>query len=114
MLLDGGTENGERILDARTVAQMTSPSRLPSETSRGLGWDIDSPYSAGMNAVFGPHSFGHTGYTGTSIWLDPNNQSFLIILTSRLYPNDGGDAKLLRTKVARAAFAIIHHHPLPQ
>lgn len=101
MLLDGGTVDGHRILRRETIAEMTRPIALPGGVRRGLGWDIASPFAAGMDAAFGPGGFGHTGYTGTLLWIDPATRSFLILLTSRLHPDDHGDVKLLREQVAQ-------------
>lgn len=100
MLLNGGELGGVRILKPETVALMTAPERLPGGVRRGLGWDMASPYSGGMDVAFGPGGFGHTGYTGCSIWLDPKRKAFLIILASRLFPDDRGDARPLRRALA--------------
>jgi CubicO group peptidase (beta-lactamase class C family) len=102
MLLGGGARAGVRILGAAAVACMTAPRTLPGGIVRGLGWDIASPYDGGMNAAFGPDSYGHTGYTGTSLWLDPVSKTYLVILTSRLHPHDRGNVKALRRLVADA------------
>jgi uncharacterized protein YbbC (DUF1343 family) len=99
MLLGGGQRNGVRILSRASVARMTAPRVLPGGIVYGLGWDIKSPFANGMD-VLGPGSYGHTGYTGTSIWIDPARQEFLIILTNRLYPNESGDAKPIRRQIA--------------
>ena len=98
MLLSGG----EGILKRETVSEMTNAIELPGGVRRGLGWDIASPYSAGMNLEFSPRAYGHTGYTGTMLWIDPSSETFLIVLTSRLHPDDRGDVRLLRQKVAEA------------
>jgi len=100
MLLNGGELDGDRILRPETVALMTRPEATPGGYWRGLGWDMASPYSRVFDAAFGPSSFGHTGYTGCSIWIDPDSGRFLIILTSRLNPDDHGDVKPLREKLA--------------
>ncbi|HUZ75400.1 MAG TPA: serine hydrolase [Stellaceae bacterium] len=100
MLLGGGVRDGVRILSAASVARMTAPHVLPGGIERGLGWDVASPYANGMDLAFGPGSYGHTGYTGTSLWIDPARKAFLVILTSRLYPDDRGDAKPLRREIA--------------
>ena len=102
MLLGGGTVDGQRILRRETIAEMTTPIVLPGGVRRGLGWDIASPFAAGMDAAFGPGGFGHTGYTGTLLWVDPAAGSFLILLTSRLHPDGHGNVKLLREQVAQA------------
>lgn len=100
MLVNGGELDGVRILKPETVALMTRGEVLPGGVRRGLGWDVASPYSAGMDVAFGPASFGHTGYTGCSIWIDPAAGRFLIVLSSRLYPDDKGDAMPLRRRLA--------------
>jgi uncharacterized protein YbbC (DUF1343 family)/CubicO group peptidase (beta-lactamase class C family) len=105
MLLNGGSLNGKRILSAASVLRMTSPRTLPDGVRRGLGWDINSPYSVGQDSAFGPGSYGHTGYTGTSLWVDPKRGSYLIILASRLHPNDRGDARPLVRRLAHIVAA---------
>ncbi len=108
MLLDGGVSRGRRILSSGAVAAMTKAQGLPgSSIKRGLGWDIRSPYSKDFNASFPKGSFGHTGYTGTSIWIDPRSKTFLIILTSRLHPDGKGQVKALRAKTAAAVAAAL-------
>ena len=101
MILNGGTLDGRRILKRRTVTRMETPAVLPGGAKRSLGWDVSSAYSIGMDAAFGPASFGHTGYTGTLIWIDPPSGRFLILLTSRLYPDGRGDVAPLRREMAR-------------
>ncbi len=101
MLLGRGSRRGTRILGPETVSRMTAPITLPGGARRSLGWDIGSPYSVGMDTTFGEGSFGHTGYTGTSLWVDPRGGRFLIILTSRLHPDDRGDATPLRKRIAQ-------------
>jgi uncharacterized protein YbbC (DUF1343 family)/CubicO group peptidase (beta-lactamase class C family) len=101
MLLNGGSLHGKRVLSAASVRRMTMARSLPGGVRRGLGWDIASPYSGGQDAAFGADSYGHTGYSGTSIWIDPRHGRYLIVLTSRLYPRDRGDARPLRRNLAR-------------
>lgn len=101
MLLNGGALDGTRILSPGSVAQMTAPEALPGGVTRGLGWDMASPYSSWTGAAFSASSYGHTGYTGTALWIDPATGTFLIILTSRLYPYDEGDVMPLRRRVAQ-------------
>jgi uncharacterized protein YbbC (DUF1343 family)/CubicO group peptidase (beta-lactamase class C family) len=108
MLLDGGVSRGKRILSPEAVTAMTKPQRLPGgATRRGLGWDIQSPYSKEHNAAFPQGSFGHTGYTGTSIWMDPRSKTSLIILTNRLHPDGRGQVKSLRAGTAAAVAAAL-------
>ncbi|MFO0763210.1 MAG: DUF1343 domain-containing protein [Byssovorax sp.] len=101
MLLGGGKLGEARVLGEATVREMTRPRPLPGGGSRGLGWDIDSPMS-GQRGDF-RSGFGHTGFTGTSIWIDPSTGSAVIVLTSRLYPDGKGDARRLRREVASLA-----------
>jgi uncharacterized protein YbbC (DUF1343 family)/CubicO group peptidase (beta-lactamase class C family) len=112
MLIDGGVCRGKRILCEKTVAAMEKPQRIPgSSTLHGLGWDVQSPYSKIFNTSFPAGSFGHTGYTGTSIWIDPRSETFLIILTSRLHPRGKGNVKPLRVQAAAAVAAAVPMGP---
>jgi uncharacterized protein YbbC (DUF1343 family) len=108
MLIDRGESRGHRFLSPGTVAAMTKPCHIPgSSIQRGLGWDFRSPYSKVFNAAFPKGSFGHTGYTGTAIWIDPHSETYMIILTSRLHPNGKGNVKPLRVKTAAAVAGAI-------
>ena len=108
MLLGGGRLGAVRILSPATVARMTSPS-TPAEMRavRGLGWDIDSPYSSNRGELFPIGSFGHTGFTGTSLWLDSGSKSYVIFLSNRVHPDGKGDVTALRGKVATIAAAAL-------
>ncbi|HUQ18129.1 MAG TPA: serine hydrolase [Gemmatimonadaceae bacterium] len=83
MLLNGGEYNGVRLLKPETVARWTSVQRRGS--SRALGWDTPSNQSSAGH-YFSPRSFGHTGFTGTSIWADPTRELFVVLLTNRVNP----------------------------
>jgi len=83
MLLNEGEYNGVRILRPTTVAVWTSRQRPGS--SRALGWDTPSG-SSSAGRFFGPRAFGHTGFTGTSIWIDPERGVFVVLLTNRVNP----------------------------
>ncbi|MHB8068567.1 MAG: exo-beta-N-acetylmuramidase NamZ domain-containing protein [Desulfobaccales bacterium] len=108
MLLDGGVSRGRQILSPGVVAAMIKPCVLPGNaTRRGLGWDICSPYSRVFNGAFPMGSFGHTGYTGTSLWIDPKSKTFLIILTNRLHPHGKGQVKALRARLSAAVAQAI-------
>ena len=100
MLLDGGMRHGQRILSPASVRRMTLPERLPGGVRRGLGWDIASAFAGDQDRAFGLASFGHTGYSGTSLWIDPEHGRYLIILTSRLHPDGRGDVRPLRRRLA--------------
>jgi CubicO group peptidase (beta-lactamase class C family) len=84
MLLNGGVYAHQRILRRATIAEFTTPQQLSSGT-RTLGWAAPTP-GGSSGQFFGPHSFGHTGFTGTSIWVDPDKQVFVVFLTNRVYP----------------------------
>ena len=112
MLLSGGTVSGSRILAPLTIARMTAPAtpaRLMSR--RGLGWDIDSSFSSNRGDLLPLGSFGHTGFTGTSLWIDPLTRTFIIFLSSRLHPDGRGDVVDLRARVATVAAAAITEVP---
>jgi CubicO group peptidase (beta-lactamase class C family) len=108
MLLDGGESRGERILSREAVTAMTKPQIIEGISTRhGLGWDVQSAYSKEFNTSFPAGSFGHTGYTGTSIWIEPRSKTYLIILTNRLHPSGKGQVKLLRAKIAASVAAAV-------
>jgi len=84
MLLNGGVYAHQRILRRATVTQFTTPQQL-SGGIRTLGWAVPTP--GGLSGrYFSEHSFGHTGFTGTSIWIDPDRQLFVVLLTNRVHP----------------------------
>lgn len=108
MLLNGGVYNGVRILSPLGVLKMTTPQSPKGEDDwRGLGFDIDTRYSSNRGDLFPVGSFGHTGFTGTSIWIDPFTETFVILFTSRLYPDGQGDVVMLRRKVASVVASSI-------
>jgi uncharacterized protein YbbC (DUF1343 family)/CubicO group peptidase (beta-lactamase class C family) len=111
MLLGGGQLNGVRILSADTVAMMTRVQNDGSDR-RGLGWDVDSRFSGPRGRWFpAGATFGHTGFTGTSVWIDPAAHSFLIFFANRVHPDGKGDvAALRRTLGTLAAEAIGRDH----
>jgi len=84
MLLNGGVYAHERILRRATIAQFIAPQALSGNT-RTLGWVVPTEGSSSGH-YFSPHSFGHTGFTGTSIWIDPDRQLFVVLLTNRVNP----------------------------
>jgi len=101
MLLNGGTYNGARILSPLAIEKMTEPQTPPNVmVLRGLGWDIDSPFASNRGELFGVGSYGHTGYTGTSIWIDPVTKTYVILLANRVHPLDKGEVVSLRTALA--------------
>ncbi len=84
MLLNGGVYAHHRILKRATIAQFTTPQKL-SNGARTLGWAVPTEGSSSGH-FFSAHSFGHTGFTGTSIWIDPDRQLFVVLLTNRVHP----------------------------
>jgi len=101
MLLHGGSYRGVTILHPDSVAQMTSPQVLPDKTrQRGLGWNLEAPLTNDGSVVVPSGFYGHTGYTGTSLWIDPITHTFAIILTNRVFPDDKGNVGPLRSGVA--------------
>jgi len=103
MLLNKGQYNRVRILSPLGVERMTEIYRYAYFSGRGLGWDLDSVYSSSGGDLFGAHSFGHTGYTGTSLWIDPETHIYIILLTNRVHPDDQGSVVSLRSKIANIA-----------
>jgi CubicO group peptidase (beta-lactamase class C family) len=107
MLLNLGQIGTNRILSPLTVARMTSIFPEVFFAGRSLGWDLNSSYSTNGGDIFGEFSFGHTGYTGTSIWIDPATQTFVIFLTNRVHPDDSGAIVSLRSRVANVVASSI-------
>jgi uncharacterized protein YbbC (DUF1343 family)/CubicO group peptidase (beta-lactamase class C family) len=109
MLLNAGRLDGAQILSPATVERMTSPSTPAGmKDVRGLGWDIDTTYSSNRGDLFpAGTTYGHTGFTGTSLWLDPATKSYVIFLSNRVHPDGKGDVTPLRGKVATVAAAAI-------
>jgi uncharacterized protein YbbC (DUF1343 family)/CubicO group peptidase (beta-lactamase class C family) len=104
VLLNGG----DGILSALTVEKMTTPETPPAApVLRGFGWDIDSPFSSNRGDLLPVGSFGHTGWTGTSVWIDPTTKTYIILLTNAVHPR-GGNAIALRTKVATEVAAALN------
>ena len=112
MILGGGMLDGVRVLAPLTVARMTSPATPAGMPDvRGLGWDIDSRYSANRGDLFPVGSFGHTGFTGTSIWVDPSSRTLVVFLSNRVHPDGGGRVVALRGRVATLAAAAVMDRP---
>src|SRR4029079_4597995 len=85
-----------------------SPAGPPDQPIlRGFGWDIDSPYSSNRGDLFPLGSYGHTGFTGTSIWGDPFSQTYVILLSNARHPNGRPAITALRSRVATIAAAAL-------
>ena len=108
MMLNGGELDGVRIVSAATVQKFTEPQTPPDQPIlRGLGWDVDSPYSGNRGELFPIGSFGHTGFTGTSLWIDPQSQTYVILLANSVHPTGHSSLTALRGKVATIAAAAV-------
>ncbi len=107
LLLGGGIIDNRRIFSERVVSQMTAPYFYSNgNVVRGLGWDIESPYSAPKGINFSEMSYGHTGYSGSSIWIDPHRDLFVVLLTTRLNYRDTRRFKRLRSDISTLAVAL--------
>ncbi len=90
-LLNGGVYNHRRILKRNTLETFTQPQADPRDSSRALGWDTPSPNSSAGNKL-SRQSYGHTGFTGTSLWIDPRRRLFIVFLTNRVHPTRNNTA----------------------
>jgi uncharacterized protein YbbC (DUF1343 family)/CubicO group peptidase (beta-lactamase class C family) len=112
-LLDGG----RGVLTSPTIAKMTAPQQpVNGMVLRGFGWDIDSPLSSNRGELLPVGSYGHTGFTGTSLWIDPTTNTYIVLLTNAVHmkmgpPRERGSAASLRTKVATAVAAALALDP---
>ncbi|MEI7733594.1 MAG: serine hydrolase domain-containing protein [Verrucomicrobiota bacterium] len=104
MLLGGGILEGVRVLKPETVRLMTTiQSPVAVKDKRGLGWDIDSPHAGPRGKWFPVGSYGHTGWTGTSVWIDPASQTMVIFLSNRNHPDGKGNVVPLRAQLGTLA-----------
>lgn len=108
LLLNQGQVNGKRIFSPLTIHKFTEP-QTPGDQAilRGLGWDIDSPFSANRGELFPLGSFGHTGFTGTSLWIDPTTKTYVILLANSVHPHRRPAITSLRARVATIAAAAL-------
>ena len=108
MLIGNGQLDGVRVLSAAGVRAMTTPQTPPGMRAvRGLGWDIDTQFSSNRGDLFPIGSYGHTGFTGTSLWIDPSTGGWVIFLSNRVHPDATGDVTPLRGRVATVAAAAL-------
>ena len=92
-----------------TLEKMTTPQQPATGVAlRGLGWDIESPFSGNRGELFPVGGFGHTGFTGTDLWIDPWSDSYVIFLSNRVHPNGGKNSVPLEGKIANAAVQALH------
>ncbi len=104
MLLNGGISNGRRIVSRETVELFTRRAGIPG-SDRALGWDTKSAEGSSAGTLLSSRSFGHTGFTGTSIWMDPERQLFVILLTNRVHPSR--ENNLIREARPAVADAVV-------
>ena len=104
MMLGGG----KGILSPLTIQRFTTPNTPPGQSIlRGLGWDMESPFSANRGELFPVGSFGHTGFTGTSLWMDPATKGYVIVLTNYVHPKRGKNIASLRSRIATISAAAL-------
>jgi uncharacterized protein YbbC (DUF1343 family)/CubicO group peptidase (beta-lactamase class C family) len=115
MLLNGGSVQGVSILSSLMVEKMTVPQNPPDKTAlRGFGWDIDSPFTSNRGEIFPLGGYGHTGYPGTSIWIDPLSETYIIILTNRVHPKGNTDSGPLYSKIATLVASSLEQPSMEQ
>ncbi len=107
MLLKGGELKGQRVLSPLAIQRVFTPVLIGSQ-SRALGWDMNTVYSAPKGDLLPPGSFGHTGFTGTSLWIDPASRTYIILLSNRVHPNRDRSITDLRAKLANIVAAGIY------
>jgi uncharacterized protein YbbC (DUF1343 family) len=101
--------SGFTVLSRSAIAKMISPQQPPNATVlRGLGWDIDSPFSTNRGELLPVGSYGHTGFTGTSLWIDPVTDTYIVLLTNAVHPHGGKSTVSLRCKVATAVVQALN------
>ncbi len=106
MMLERGSYQGVKILEEKTAREMTSAYQVPGGL-RGLGWDKQSSYSSNRGDLFSEAAFGHGGFTGTAIWIDPPQELFVIFLSNRVHPNGRGSVNSLAGRIGTVAAAAI-------
>jgi uncharacterized protein YbbC (DUF1343 family) len=105
-LLGGGELDGARVLARRTVQEMLAPHDVPGAV-RALGWDVRSGYSSNRGDSFSMRAVGHGGYTGTSIWIDPVKDLFVIVLSNRVHPDGHGSSNALAGRIGSIAGDVV-------
>src|SRR5579885_3372705 len=114
MLLRGGELDGARVLSRAAVRRMTEPHPVPGGL-RSLGWDVRTAYSSNRGDLFArDRGFGHTGFTGTSLWIDPETDAAVIFLSNRVHPDGKGSVTRLRGRVATLAASAVTRSPAPR
>ncbi len=112
MLLNNGTINGTRILSPLSVTTLTTIPGGYESFGRSPGWDMHSAFASNQGDLFSNHTYGHTGYTGTSIVIDPKTRTAVILLTNRVHPDDSTSVVRLRSLVANVVAGAVIAPPL--
>jgi uncharacterized protein YbbC (DUF1343 family) len=107
MMLDRGAGDGVRVLDQKTVRRMTRPHPVPGGGLRALGWDVRTGYSSNRGDLFSDQAFGHGGFTGTVLWIDPGLELVVIFLSNRVHPDGQGSVNPLAGRIGTVAAAAI-------
>ena len=107
-LQNGGEWNGRRILSPQGVKTMRTVPRSTAALGRSLGWDVFTAYASNSGDFFSPNTYGHTGYTGTSIVIDPDNDTSVILLINAVHPEDGHSVVRLRSLVANVVASSLY------
>jgi uncharacterized protein YbbC (DUF1343 family) len=110
MLLGGGELDGVRVLSRASVQELTRPEQVPGAV-RTPGWDVSSSYSKARGRLLSPRAFGHGGYTGTSLWIDPELDLFVGFLSNRVHPKPEKSVVALQGDIADAAVAAMSPFP---
>ena len=105
MMLAGGELEGQRVLSPATVREMTAARELPGGVRRGFGWDKLSPYSSNRGELMSGAAYGHGGFTGTSLWIDPQLDLYVIFLSNRVHPDGKGSVNRLAGRIGTIAAA---------
>ncbi len=108
--------DGHFVVSAAAVEKMTTPQQPPNASVlRGIGWDIDSPFSSSRGELLPVGSYGHTGFTGTSLWIDPSSDTYIILLTNAVHPHQRPHSRIvaLRAEFANAVAVALHLGPAP-
>ena len=107
MILSGGSVGRVRILSPLSVDALTRPRFSSDGDVRALGFDVQTAWSGNRGDLFPPGSFGHTGFTGTGLWIDPSSRTFVVFLSNRVHPDGQGNVVRLRALVASVVAAAL-------
>jgi CubicO group peptidase (beta-lactamase class C family) len=96
------------VLDAKTVAEMTKPRTIAGGGQRALGWDVRTGFSSNRGAGLSDRAFGHGGFTGTVLWIDPQLDLFYIFLSNRVHPDGKGNVNRLAGEIGTAVVQALN------